>query len=85
MAMLLHGLMGDDTLFGGRGDDILDGGRGNDGYVYQAGDGVDIILSTPRRGRFRCAADQRIRSADVRVYQSGDLSDALLGLQTAAG
>lgn len=35
---------GDDTLAGNLGDDTLEGGAGGDGYVYDRGDGNDIIL-----------------------------------------
>lgn len=35
---------GDDTLSGNGGDDTLIGGDGSDGYVYELGDGNDIIV-----------------------------------------
>jgi len=35
---------GDDTLAGNGGDDTLIGGDGSDGYVYELGDGNDIIV-----------------------------------------
>lgn len=38
---------GNDTLSGNRGDDTLAGGTGADGYVYELGDGNDVILETP--------------------------------------
>lgn len=34
----------DDTLAGNRGDDTLSGGDGGDGYVYEFGDGNDVII-----------------------------------------
>ncbi len=34
---------GDDTLIGAAGDDLLSGGAGHDTYVFNAGDGQDII------------------------------------------
>ncbi|MGQ0455747.1 MAG: Ig-like domain-containing protein [Hyphomicrobium sp.] len=37
---------GDDTLAGNRGDDVLIGGDGGDGYVYEPGDGRDVIIET---------------------------------------
>ena len=40
----LYGRGGDDTLYGGAGDDLLDGASGNDTYIYQAGDGNDVII-----------------------------------------
>lgn len=40
---VIKGLTGNDTLYGRAGHDILEGGLGNDTYVYQRGDGKDII------------------------------------------
>ncbi|WP_298082303.1 calcium-binding protein, partial [uncultured Campylobacter sp.] len=34
---------GNDIIVGGKGDDILDGGDGDDTYVFNIGDGADII------------------------------------------
>ncbi|PPC88347.1 MAG: hypothetical protein CTY31_04750 [Hyphomicrobium sp.] len=42
----LSGGDGDDTLAGNLGDDTLIGGSGSDGYVYELGDGRDIIIET---------------------------------------
>jgi Ca2+-binding RTX toxin-like protein len=39
----LSGNGGDDILAGGTGDDTLSGGTGNDLYLFQLGDGQDII------------------------------------------
>ncbi len=39
----LTGGAGDDTLNGGTGDDVLVGGAGSDTYVYNLGDGNDLI------------------------------------------
>lgn len=43
---VLSGDEGDDTLAGNRGDDTLIGGDGGDGYVYEFGDGHDVIIET---------------------------------------
>jgi Ca2+-binding RTX toxin-like protein len=43
----LAGGDGDDTLAGNQGDDELRGGSGGDGYVYEAGDGNDVIIDAP--------------------------------------
>jgi len=40
----LFGLGDNDTLDGGEGDDILEGGTGDDIYLYEAGDGNDVIV-----------------------------------------
>jgi Ca2+-binding RTX toxin-like protein len=42
----LSGLAGNDTLIGGVGNDSLLGGEGADRYVWNAGDGADIITDT---------------------------------------
>ena len=40
---VIEGLAGDDTIIGGKGNDVLRGGTGNDTYVFNRGDGADII------------------------------------------
>lgn len=40
---------GDDILVGGKGDDSLTGGEGDDVYVYNLGDGNDIINESENR------------------------------------
>jgi VCBS repeat-containing protein len=35
---------GDDVLSGGAGNDVLNGGAGNDTYLFNIGDGADVIL-----------------------------------------
>ena len=40
---VLYGNDGNDTLMGGKGNDKLEGGNGNDTYVFNKGDGNDII------------------------------------------
>lgn len=42
----LSGGDGDDTLAGNLGDDTLIGGSGGDGYVYELGDGRDLVIET---------------------------------------
>ncbi len=39
----LYGYFGDDTIIGGEGNDALEGGYGNDTYVFNIGDGQDVI------------------------------------------
>ena len=39
----LYGYSGNDTLIGGRGNDVLYGGADNDTYVFNLGDGNDMI------------------------------------------
>ncbi len=41
---LLYGGADNDTLRGREGDDFLDGGTGDDIYVFEAGDGSDLVV-----------------------------------------
>ncbi|MBW7900131.1 MAG: hypothetical protein H3C26_01520 [Rhodocyclaceae bacterium] len=41
----LYGSAGDDVLDGGAGNDTLNGGAGNDTYLFDVGDGQDMISS----------------------------------------
>lgn len=41
----IYGQDGNDTIIGGRGSDVLVGGMGSDTYIYNKGDGSDIIYS----------------------------------------
>ena len=40
---ILYGNDGNDTIIGGKGNDILNGGYGDDTYIFNKGDGADII------------------------------------------
>ena len=42
----ITGFATNDTLNGGRGNDFLSGGNGNDTYIYNRGDGNDLIVET---------------------------------------
>ncbi|MCH9812829.1 MAG: tandem-95 repeat protein [Epsilonproteobacteria bacterium] len=46
----IHGFNSDDTLDGQKGDDLLQGYLGDDTYVYNRGDGEDIIHDFGRKG-----------------------------------
>lgn len=46
----LFGGAGDDTLIGGLGDDELVGGLGSDTFLYEAGDGHDLIVNLEQEG-----------------------------------
>ena len=37
---------GDDIIYGGKGDDILNGGKGCDTYVFNIGDGNDVVYDS---------------------------------------
>lgn len=59
------GASGDDLLRGDAGDDTLDGGDGGDRYVFNPGDGVDVI------------ADSGTQGADTLAFGTGISADAL--------
>jgi len=68
---VLIGASGDDTLTGGTGNDLLDGGAGGDRYLFNAGDGVDVI------------ADSGTQGTDTLVFGEGITPDSLtLGTDT---
>ncbi len=47
---VLIGASGEDTLSGGPGDDVLDAGEGGDRYIFNPGDGIDVISDSGRQG-----------------------------------
>ncbi|MBE0613463.1 MAG: hypothetical protein IH604_07350 [Burkholderiales bacterium] len=55
----------DDVLTGGPGDDFLDGGEGGDRYVFNPGDGVDVI------------SDSGVQGDDTLAFGAGITADAL--------
>ena len=62
---IIIGASREDVLFGGPGDDILDGGEGGDRYVFNPGDGVDII------------SDSGTQGDDTLAFGAGITADAL--------
>jgi Ca2+-binding RTX toxin-like protein len=58
----LEGGAGDDVLAGGPGADVLVGGAGRDIYLFEKGDGQDIVADTPGNAR----------SADASILVFGD-------------
>jgi Ca2+-binding RTX toxin-like protein len=61
----LYGAGGDDTLSGGAGNDTLSGEVGNDNYVFNPGDGRDVIYETT--GTDAVQFGSGINPADVAV------------------
>lgn len=47
----LYGGPGKDILIGRQGNDLLNGGKGNDRYIWQLGDGSDVIYEPTGNGR----------------------------------
>ena len=66
---------GNDVIQGGTGDDVLDGGSGNDTYVFNVGDGIDIITDEVAPANENCIRfGAGITLADLRVVEgSGNL------------
>ncbi|EHS5250900.1 calcium-binding protein [Salmonella enterica subsp. enterica serovar Typhimurium] len=77
---VLNGQAGDDILVGGAGNDTLNGGAGNDTYLFNRGDGQDILEhayhSTPETNTLQFGAG--ITADQVTVKRSG--GDLLLSL-----
>ncbi|EHD2001616.1 hypothetical protein JRL32_000879, partial [Salmonella enterica subsp. enterica serovar Isangi] len=77
---VLNGQAGDDILVGGAGNDSLSGGAGNDTYLFNRGDGQDILEpayhSTPETNTLQFGAG--IVADQVAVKRSG--GDLLLSL-----
>jgi len=66
---------GNDVLTGGIGDDAMYGGEGNDVYVYNLGDGSDVIGDTMERGQIntvRLGAGADVQSVEYRGGATGD-------------
>lgn len=75
----VFGASSDDTILAGLGDDILDGGNGVDTYVFNAGDGNDIIddnsnlASEFREGVGTVQITQR-NALEISGYEAVDLN-----------
>ena len=61
----LNGGAGDDTLEGGRGFDVLTGGAGLDHFVFNAGDGPDLVTD------FQQGVDKVVIGDGFRSYHHG--------------
>ncbi|NHZ35238.1 putative Ig domain-containing protein [Massilia rubra] len=80
---ILYGKGGDDTLIGGRGNDQLSGGSGSDTYVFNLGDGRDLLIDTRETSgvgnTLRFGAG--ITSADLRLTPMGNSLELAYGKQ----
>ena len=61
---------GNDTIIGGLGNDTLNGGTGNDTYVYNLGDGLDVI--TESGGNDKIVFGEGINPDDLKFYQENN-------------
>ncbi|MCF6323458.1 MAG: hypothetical protein L3J89_03895 [Gammaproteobacteria bacterium] len=74
----LYGGAGDDILIGGAGDnvaDVLEGGTGMDTYIFNSGDGSDLIRDTDGLGQIIYDGNVLIgglESATANEYQNDD-------------
>lgn len=77
---VLWGHAGSDVLAGGTGNDVLDGGLGEDTYLFNQGDGQDVIADSsynPETDTLRFG--EGLRMEDAVVQRSGD--DLLIGFR----
>src|SRR2546422_7423477 len=79
----LFGGDGNDTLDGGPGNDFLVGGPGNDTYVFNRGDGQDLVVDQNYSGSdmntIRLAADVAPADVTLQTDPNGDLLLAING------
>lgn len=70
----IDGSRGDDILTGGQGDDDLTGGKGADMFIFNIGDGDDVITDFRAKGRDQDTIDLSaygITYADLSIEASG--------------
>ncbi|MEL6997779.1 MAG: M10 family metallopeptidase C-terminal domain-containing protein [Pseudomonadota bacterium] len=67
----LQGWEGSDTLIGNTGNDVLEGGTGSDVFVFNLGDGVDVILDFEDGLDRIDMSSQGLSFADLRIVTSG--------------
>ncbi len=73
---LITGTTGADTLEGGRGNDTLNGGGNSDTYIFNAGDGQDVIEDNGSRSNDRVVVGYSID--DVVFGRTASTSDDLV-------
>lgn len=78
----IEGTEGDDTLEGTEYDDLLAGGEGNDIYIFNLGDGKDIITDTS--GFDTISFGEGITSDMVALFQDGS-GNLVIDYGTVAG
>ncbi|WP_310599361.1 calcium-binding protein, partial [Desulfobulbus sp.] len=80
----LNGYAGNDVLDGGAGNDTLNGGAGSDTYIFNRGDGNDIINADSSAGLDTLRFGEGIGLTDLRLEQSGS-SDLVVKINDAGG
>ncbi|WP_447977250.1 calcium-binding protein [Candidatus Nitrospira bockiana] len=83
---IINAADGDDVLRGGPGNDILIGGPGDDRYLFELGDGLDLIddQSGPG-GENRIIFGAGIDPASIRIEYSGTYAQGGLTLSIGTG
>jgi len=62
---VLNGGVGDDTLEGGRGSNVLTGGAGADHFIFNGGDGFDVVTD------FQSGVDKIVVGDGFRTFHHG--------------
>lgn len=81
----LYGNEGDDCLIGGIGNDFLHGGAGNDVYVFNRGDGQDVLNDLDQIGSMDTLRfGEDIADSDIlAIALGGDQDDLLLRVKNS--
>src|SRR4029077_14182534 len=81
-----------DVIFGGKGNDFLSGGAGGDIYIYQRGDGQDVIddqgafsFGPIKAGLDFLAFKGGITASDLRLTRDGQSDDLKITLLDSDG
>jgi Ca2+-binding RTX toxin-like protein len=67
----MYGENGDDIIMAGVGNDYLNGGNGNDIFIYNPGDGKDIISDNNKQGDMNIIKLNDIHYTDVTIMLVG--------------
>lgn len=77
----IYGRDGDDTIRGGAGDDTLDGGENSDTYIYELGDGNDVIRDHPWLSTNTLQFGSAIKASDLTFLESVDGKDLTVAIR----
>jgi len=77
----IYGMNGDDTIRGGAGDDTLDGGEDSDTYIYELGDGHDVIIDQPWASANTLQFASPIKASDLTFLESVDGNDLTIAIR----
>ncbi|WP_415891706.1 calcium-binding protein [Neptuniibacter sp. PT8_73] len=67
----LQGKKGEDVLVGGKGNDLLEGGEGSDTYLFNRGDGWDVVWDKSDIGTDKIIFGEGITKEHLEVTHSG--------------